>query len=450
MSPVQIVSTVIFLVAIALIATERVHKMYAALLAALGMVLVGAVEPSEILGFIDIEILGVIFGIMLLVNGAEKSGIFRWLAVRILRVSRSQRMFAAILLLFTAFLSMFLNNIGAMLICASMTIVLTRALKMRPEMFLVYQAILVDLGGLMLLMSSIPNIIVAIAGGISFRMFLFSMAPLGVILILVTVLIFLRYYFADSPSFLCPYTVMDGVEEQVAAELEPDVTLDLRITEFDEWIGFAIKELGLIEFGWRQAVASAVITGTVLLFAFYDILGLTPALVSLTGGFFMMAFSVKEPASMLSEIDWSTLVFLAGLFVSINGLNKVGVIDALSVAMLGLAGRYPENLPSMVIWLSAVVSAVIDNIPMTATFAPIIERWVADGMSPSIWWSLVVGANLGGNMTPIGSPSTIIVLGVSEREGCPISFMQFFKICLPLTLIHLVISMAYLSLLNGF
>ena len=147
MSPVQIVSTVIFLVAIALIATERVHKMYAALMAALGMVLVGAVEPSEILGFIDIEILGVIFGIMLLVNGAEKSGIFRWLAVRILRVSRSQRMFAAILLLFTAFLSMFLNNIGAMLICASMTIVLTRALKMRPEMFLVYQAILVDLGG---------------------------------------------------------------------------------------------------------------------------------------------------------------------------------------------------------------------------------------------------------------------------------------------------------------
>jgi len=450
MSSVQIYSTVIFLVAIALIATERVHKMYAALMAALGMVLVGAVAPSEILGFIDIEILGVIFGIMLLVNGAEKSGIFRWLAVRILRVSRSPRMFAAILLVFTAFLSLFLNNIGAMLICASMTMVLTRALKMRPEVLLVYQAILVDLGGMMLLMSSIPNIIVAIAGGISFRMFLFSMAPLSVILILVTVMIFLRYYFADSPSFLCPYTMMDGVEEQVAAGLEPDVTLDLRITEFDEWIGFAIKELGPIEFGWRQAVASAVITGTVLLFAFYDILGLTPALVSLTGGFFMMAFIVKKPASMLSEIDLSTLVFLAGLFVSINGLQKVGVIDALSVAMLGLAGRYPENLPSTVMWLSAVASAVIDNIPLTATFAPIIEMWVAGGMSPSIWWSLVVGANLGGNMTPIGSPSNIIVLGVSEREGCPISVMQFFKICLTVTLIHLVISMAYLSLLNGF
>ena len=450
MSPVQIFSSVIFLVAIALIATERVHKMYAALLAALGMVLVGAVEPSEILGFIDIEILGVIFGIMLLVNGAEKSGIFRWLAVRILRVSRSPRMFAAILLVFTAFLSLFLNNIGAMLICASMTIVLTRALKMRPEMLLVYQAIVVNLGGMMLLMSSIPNIIVAIAGGISFRMFLFSMAPLGVILILVTVLIFLRYYFADSPSFLCPYTVMDGVEELVAAELEPDVTLDLRRAEFEEWIGFAIRELGPIEFGWRQAVASAVITGTVLLFAFYDILGLTPALVSLTGGFFMMAFSVREPAGMLSEIDLTTLVFLAGLFVSINGLQKVGVIDALSVAMLDLAGRYPENLSLTVMWLSALASAVIDNIPLTATFAPVIERWVAGGLSPGIWWSLVVGANLGGNLTPIGSPSNIIVLGVSEREGCPISVMQFFKICLTVTLIHLVISMVYLSLLNGF
>ena len=450
MSPVQIFSTVIFVVAIALIATERVHKMYASLLAALGMVLVGAVEPSEILGFIDIEILGVIFGIMLLVNGAEKSGIFRWLAVRILRVSRSPKMFAAILLVFTAFLSLFLNNIGAMLICASMTIVLTRALKMRPEMLLVYQAIVVNLGGMMLLMSSIPNVIVAIAGGISFRMFLFTMAPLGVILLLVTVLIFLRYYFADSPSFLCPYTVMDGVEEQVAAELEPDVTLDLREAEFDEWIGFAIRELGPIKFGWKQAVASAVITGTVLLFAFYDALGLTPAFVSLTGGFFMMVFSVREPAGMLSEIDLSTLVFLAGLFVSINGLQKVGVIDALPVAMLDLAGRYPENLPLTVMWLSAVASAVIDNIPLTATLAPVIERWVAGGLSPGIWWSLVVGANLGGNLTPIGSPSNIIVLGVSEREGCPISVMQFFKICLAVTLIHLVISMVYLSLLNGF
>ena len=406
MSPVQIYSTVIFVVAIALIATERVHKMYASLLAALGMVLVGAVAPSEILGFIDIEILGVIFGIMLLVNGAEKSGVFRWLAVRILRVSRSPRMCAAILLVFTAFLSLFLNNIGAMLICASMTIVLTRALKMRPEMLLVYQAIVVNLGGMMLLMSSIPNIIVAIAGGISFRMFLLSMAPLGVILILVTVLIFLRYYFADSPSFLCPYTVMDGVEELVAAELEPDVTLDLREAEFKEWIGFAIRELGPIEFGWRQAVASAVITVTVLLFAFYDILGLTPAFVSLTGGFFMMAFSVREPAGMLSEIDLSTLVFLAGLFVSINGLQKVGVIDALSVAMLDLAGRYPENLSLTVMWLSAVASAVIDNIPLTATFAPSsIGGWPAGCRRASggaSWW----GPTSAATWRPSGRPVT--------------------------------------------
>ena len=150
MNSVQIYSTIIFIIAIILIATERIHKMYAALLAALGMVLIGAVKPPELLGFIDIEILGVIFGIMLLVNGAEKTGIFRWLAAQILRVSKSPKMFAVILLVFTAFLSLFLNNIGAMLICASMTIVLTRALKMRPEMLLVYQAIVVNQGGMIL------------------------------------------------------------------------------------------------------------------------------------------------------------------------------------------------------------------------------------------------------------------------------------------------------------
>jgi Na+/H+ antiporter NhaD/arsenite permease-like protein len=449
MNSVQIYSTIIFIVAIVLIATERVHKMYAALLAALGMVLIGAVKPQEILGFIDIEILGVIFGIMLLVNGAEKTGIFRWLAVRILRVSKSPKMFAVIMLVFTAFLSLFLNNIGAMLICASMTIVLTRALKMRPEMLLVYQAIVVNQGGMILLMSSIPNIIVAVAGGLSFKMFLFNMAPLGVILIIVTVLIFLKFYFADSPSFLCPYTATDSVEELVTSELEPDITIDLRNAEFKEWIGFAINELGPNEFGWKQAIASIIVTGTVVLFAFYDVLGLTPAFVSLMGGFFMVAFSEKDPTRMLRETDWSTLIFLAGLFVSINGLNKVGVIDALSVALLDLAGRYPERLHLTVMWLSALVSSIIDNIPMTATFTPIIERWIASGLPPSLWWSLVVGANLGGNLTPIGSPSNIIVLGVSEREGCPISIIQFFKICLTVTLVQLLISMVYLSLLNS-
>ena len=150
MNQVQILSTLIFAVTILLIATERIHRIYAALLAAGAMLLIGAVPPDEVLPLIDIEILGVIFGMMLLVRGAEKSGIFNSVAVRLMKASRSPDMFAVILLSFTAFLSMILNNIGAMLVSASITITMTRALKMKPEIFLIFQAIVANLGGMML------------------------------------------------------------------------------------------------------------------------------------------------------------------------------------------------------------------------------------------------------------------------------------------------------------
>ena len=180
---VQSLSVLVFLVTMVLIATEWIDRIYASLLAAASMLIIGAIAPDEVLHLIDIEILGVIAGIMLLVNGAERSGIFNWVAVRILKASKSPKMFTFNLLLFTAFLSMILNNIGAMLISASITITMTRALKMKPEMLLIFQAIVANLGGMMLLMSSIPNIIVAIEGGISFLEFTYNIAPLGIILL---------------------------------------------------------------------------------------------------------------------------------------------------------------------------------------------------------------------------------------------------------------------------
>ncbi len=165
---VQNLAVIVFLITIILIATEWIDRIYASLLAVASMIVIGAITPDEVLHLIDIEILGVIAGMMLLVNGAERLGIFNWIAVKILKASKTPKMVAFNLLFFTTFLSMILNNIGAMLISASITITMTRALKMKPEMLLIFQAIVANLGGMMLLMSSIPNIIIAIEGGISF------------------------------------------------------------------------------------------------------------------------------------------------------------------------------------------------------------------------------------------------------------------------------------------
>ena len=445
---VQNLAVLVFLTTIILIATEWIDRVYASLLAAGTMLLIGAIMPEEVLQLIDIEILGVIAGMMLLVNGAERSGVFNWIAVRILKASKSPKMFAFNLLLFTTVLSMILNNIGAMLISASITITMTRALKMKPEMLLIFQAIVANLGGMMLLMSSIPNIIIAIEGGISFLEFTYNIAPLGIILFIATILIFFRFYLDDTVGeFKNDFRSVDQgdwVDDLVASREEPDVIMELRAAEFSGWIDLAIKEFGVIIWGRKHSITALIMTGTIMGFMLYDLIGLTPAIVAMIGGCVMMGFSGEAPSEVFKEIDWSTVIFLAGLFVMINGMVKVGLIEILSVGILDMAGQWPDRLHIAVMWLSGLPSGLVDNIPLTATFAPILSSWVSGGVSPDVWWGLVVGANLGGNLTPIGSPSNIIVLGVSEREGHPISLGRFFKICFGVTMAHLFVSMLYL------
>jgi Na+/H+ antiporter NhaD/arsenite permease-like protein len=448
---IQNLSVIVFIITMVLIATEWIDRVYASLLAATAMLAIGAITPDEVLHLIDIEILGVIAGMMLLVNGAERSGIFNWIAVKILNASKSARMFAFNLLLFTTFLSMILNNIGAMLISASITITMTRALKMKPEMLLIFQAIVANLGGMMLLMSSIPNIIIALEGGITFLEFSYNIAPLGIILFGLTILIFFRFYLEDTIGVFKqefrPVDQGEWVDNLVASRVDPDVKMELRTEEFEGWIGLAIKEFGVIKWSRKHSMAAVILTLTITGFMVYDIIGLTPALVAMIGGCVMMGFSGEEPSEVFKEIDWSTVIFLAGLFVMINGMVKIGLIEILSVSILEMAGRWPDSLHIAVMWLSGLPSGLVDNIPLTATFAPILSSWVLGGVSPDVWWGLVVGANLGGNLTPIGSPSNIIVLGVSEREGHPISLGRFFKICFGVTMVHLVVSMIYLYIM---
>ena len=444
MNLVQNVSLTIFLITTVLIATERIERSYTALLAAGATFIIGAVPPQNFLDFIDIEILGVIIGMMLLVNGAEKSGIFNTISVRILKASKSRTSFTIILLSFTAFLSMILNNIGAMLISASITITMTKALKMRSETILIFQAIVANLGGMMLLMSSIPNIIVAIEGEILFLDFVYNIVPLALVLFMITILVFLRVFKQETQNELVQ--INRFIEQNELTEIAA-LTDEMKAQEFSNWIELAVREIRGVKGGGKQIVAGLILVSTILGFAFYDQFGLTPAFVAMTGGVIMMMVFNKDPSEALKEIDWSTVFFLAGLFTMINGMVGIALIELISEGLLGMAGRWPDFLPITVMWLSAFPSALIDNIPLTATFAPIIKLWVSGGLSKNTWWGLVIGANLGGNLTPIGSPSNILVLGVSEMEGRPIKLSTFFKYCFLITMLHLIVSSIYMYIL---
>ena len=423
MNTVQTASVIIFLLTIIIVATERIHRMYASLLGSGAMVLVGAVSAEDILHFIDVEILGVIVGMMFLVRGAERSGIFNLFAKKITKASKSLTSFAIIMMVLTFLLSIFLENIGGMLIMATITIPLAKSLKIKPDTFLIFQAIIVNIGGMMLLMSSIPNIIVAVEGGLSFSSFLVNIAPIGIILFVVTLLIFLRVF---------------------SSEVQKGITEEMRSIEFSDWVNISLMELDEDGEVWRMAVAALIMVFTIIGFAVYDQIGLNPAFVAMTGGFLMLMFSGERPRESMSGIDWSTVLFLAGLFVLVNSLDHNGLIDMLSDWMLNFVDSLPLNVPTAVMWISAVPSGVIDNIPLTATLAPVMSRWIQEGATADVWWGLVLGANLGGCLTPIGSPSSIIAIGVAEREGHPIPLRRFFKICLGVTMVNLLVSSIYL------
>ncbi len=426
MNSIQIASVIIFSITILLIVTERIHRMYASILGSGAMVLVGAIGAEDILHFIDVEILGVIIGMMFLVRGAERSGIFNLFAKKITKASKSLTSFAIVLMILTLILSMLLNNIGAMLIVATITIPLAKALKIKSETFLIFQAIIVNIGGMMLLMSSIPNIIVAVEGGLSFTSFLVNIAPIGIILFVVTLLIFLRVF---------------------SSEVQKGITEEMRSLEFSEWVNLSLRELDHVGDVRKMAVAASIMGFTIIGFAVYDQIGLTPAFVAMAGGFLMLMFSGEGPVESMRGIDWSTVIFLAGLFVIVNSLDHNGLIDILSDWMLNFVDSLPLNVPTSVMWISAVPSGVIDNIPLTATLAPVMNRWIQAGASPKIWWGLVLGANLGVGLTPIGSPSSIIAIGVAEREGHPIPLGRVFKICFGVTMVNLVVATIYLYFL---
>ena len=426
----QVLSILIFIFVFLLIGTEAIHRTYAAILGAFGMVLIGAVRPVELLGFIEIEILGFIIGMFLLVEGAERSGIFQLLAAKIMITSWSITSFAAILLSFTMILAIFVSNIGAMLVTAAITITMAKSLKIKPQTILIFQAVLVNIGGMMLWMGSIPNIIIAIEGELSFYSFLVNVAPLGVILYVVTLRIFIKVF---------------------ESELISEPTTEIRELEFNEWVKRSIELSGWKTSGLdaSQKLAAIVIVGTIIGFIVYDSLKLTPAFVALSGGCIMLMMQGKEPTKILSDIDWSNLLFLAGLFIVINGMEKIGVVEMISNGLFHLIGGAPLNASVAIMWLSGIASSLIDNIPLSSSLAPIVKGMLVGKSGKQVWWGLVIGANLGGNMTPIGSPSTIIAIGVSEQEGYSIPFNRFLKIGLGLTMLHFMISMLYLYIRYG-
>jgi Na+/H+ antiporter NhaD/arsenite permease-like protein len=420
-----VVAISIFTLGYVLIATEKIHRVTvvlagAGLLLALRIMDTHDAFHSEEYG-VDWNVVFLLLGMMLIVGAIQQTGLFDYLALWAVRLTTGQPFrLMATLVLITAIASALVDNVTTVLLVAPMTIAITRDLGLRAAPFLMSEAFASNIGGTATLIGDPPNIIIGSRAGLSYVEFLTNLGPV--------VLVLLGAYLA-----LC--------RVMFRAEFSSDLARVAAVTRQDPRA--KITDTRMLR--WSLATLGVVTVGFVL----HSSLHYEPSVIALLGGGVLLLVSPDRP-SVLHEVEWATLAFFAGLFVMVGALVKVGAIQHLADA---LANRMDGNLLGgslLLLGASAVLSAVVDNIPYVATMTPVVSTLANDlppGTDPNpLWWSLALGADLGGNATPIGASANIVILAIAAKSGERITFGQFVRYGSIVTATTLAIASLYVWL----
>lgn len=418
-------AVVVFVGAYALIISEKIHRVAVALGGAGLMLAIGATDDVSAFysrhSGIDWNVIFLLMGMMMIVGVLKKTGMFEYLAIWSVKKARARPFrVMAMLVVITAVASALLDNVTTVLLIAPVTLLVCERLALPAAPFLIAEVFAANIGGTATLVGDPPNIIIASRAGLTFNDFLVHLAPLAVILVVVLVAL-CRVMFRKSFVY----------DEQRAVEI-------MALEERE-----AIKDLRLLVQG--LIVLALVVAGFVL----HPVLHYEPSIVALLGAGLLIAVSSAETGEVLSEVEWPTLAFFAGLFIMIGGLIDTGVIDEVSKALADAVGTNELGGSLTLLGASAVLSGVIDNIPYVATMAPITSDLVHNmggGSDHVMWWALALGADLGGNATAIGASANVVVLGIAERNRQPITFWQFTKYGLVVTAATVTISLIYVWL----
>jgi len=418
-------AVVVFVGAYALIISEKIHRVAVALGGAALMLAIGATDDksafySEHSG-VDWNVIFLLMGMMMIVGVLKKTGMFEYLAIWSVKRARARPYrVMAMLVVITAVASALLDNVTTVLLIAPVTLLVCERLALPAAPFLIAEVMASNIGGTATLVGDPPNIIIASRAGLTFNDFLVHLAPISAILIVVFVLM-CRVMFRKSFVY----------DEDRAAEI-------MALEERE-----AIRDPRLLVQG--LIVLALVVAGFVL----HPVLHYEPSIVALLGAGLLIAVSTAETGDVLKEVEWPTLAFFAGLFIMIGGLIETGVIGEISKSLADAIGDNELGGSITLLSASAVLSGIVDNIPYVATMAPITSDLVQNmggGSDHVMWWALALGADLGGNATAIGASANVVVLGIAERNRQPISFWQFTKYGLVVTVVTVVIALGYVWL----
>ena len=382
------------------------------------------------IGFIDWGVIAIILGSSIFIDVTSKSGIFSWLAIKLTKMTKGDpfRLLVTYSIL-TVIFSALLNNVTAMLIIGSLTVVSLNNLHRKDLLlgFLLCEGLLTNIGGLLTLISSVPNIIVGNTAGISFATFFLISAPYVVIATILTIMLSRRLFRISS--------LKTEQEKQEAAHL---------INDFDEKEGVSSESFFIL--GWIVFLSFILILATTDLIPYISQLGI--GFVAMAFGVLMLLKIKNKTEVTYRVLDWDLLFFFAFLFVVIGVMEHAQVLNLIGDFVVELMDLGNEVGPIALLWASAIASSVTDNIPLAAMLAKTMSS--LPEFSQSFWWSVIYGSNLGGNITPIGSASTVVAVTVIQKNKLSLSFMQFVIKALPFAVLQLILASGYVYLIGFF
>ena len=419
-----IVAIVIFVAAYALIISEKIHRTIIGICGAMLMILLGIISQETAIHHIDFNTLGLLMGMMVIVNITSETGLFNYLAIWAAKKVKAKPISLLVALsLLTAVCSALLDNVTTVLLTVPITFSITKQLNVDVKPFLIAQILSSNIGGTATLIGDPPKIMIGSAVGLQFMDFITNLTAICILIFIVTIALLIVIY---------------GKKLHTTDELRE------KVMQLDE--KSQIVEPRLLK---KCLFALAI---TISLFVLHGQLHLDTATAAMTGAglLLLISFPQKEAmiAKVLSKVEWLAIFFFAGLFILVGALVETGVIKMLAEEAIKITNGDLTATSMLILWMSAYASAFIDNIPFVATLIPLIQDMGQMGMTnlDPVWWSLSLGACLGGNGTLIGASANVVVASMAAQRGKPISFISFMKIALPMMTLSIAISSVYIWL----